>query len=82
MVELTPDALRHAVETLRFGAAGVGFLAGLVFSLSPIAVAAIPVALAYVTHARERREAIRLSAMFVAGMLATHVALGGRWSVS
>lgn len=85
MNELTPDALRHAVETFRFGAAGVGFIAGLAFSLSPIAVAAIPVALAYVTHARERREATRLGAMFVAGLLATHVALGvfaglgGRW---
>lgn len=76
MIELTPDALRHAVETFRFGAAGVGFLAGLAFSLSPVVVAAIPVALAYVTHARERREAIRLGAMFVAGMIATHVALG------
>ena len=77
MVELTPDALRHAVETFRYGAAGIGFLAGLAFSLSPIAVAAVPVALAYVSHARERREATRLGAMFVAGMLATHVALGG-----
>lgn len=77
MVELTPDALRHAVETFRCGAASIGFLAGLAFGLSPIAVAAIPVALAYVTPARERREATRLGAMFVAGMLATHVALGG-----
>lgn len=85
MVELTPEALRHAVETFRYGAAGVGFLAGLAFSISPLAVAAIPVALAYVTRARERREAIRLGALFVAGMLAAHVALGwvaglgGRW---
>lgn len=85
MVELTPDALRHAVETFRLGAAGIGFLAGLVFSFSPVAIAALPVALAYVTQARERREAIRLSTMFVAGMLATHVVLGavaglgGRW---
>lgn len=77
MVEPTPDALRQAVEAFRFGAAGIGFFAGLAFSLSPVAVAALPVALAYVTHARERREATRLGAMFVAGMLATHAALGG-----
>lgn len=85
MVELTPDALRHAVETFRFGVAGIGFVAGLAFSLSPVAAVAIPVALAYVSHAREPREAKRLGAMFVAGMLATHIALGaiaglgGRW---
>ena len=85
MIELTPDALRHAVEAMGYGAAGVGFLAGLAFSFNPVAVAAIPVALAYVTQARERREAMRLGSLFVAGMIATHVllgliaGLGGRW---
>lgn len=52
------------------------FLAGLVFSFNPVALAAIPVALAYVTKARERRQAALYGAMFVIGMLATHVALG------
>lgn len=86
MFELTPEALRHAVETLGYGAAGLGFLAGLTFSFNPVAVAAIPVALAYVTRARERVEALRLGVAFGAGMLATHVALGviagagGRWA--
>lgn len=76
MVELSPEALRQAVETFRYGAAGVGFLAGLAFGLSPVAMTAVPVALAYITRARQRREAIRLGAMFVVGMIATHVALG------
>lgn len=86
MLELTPDALRHAVETMGYGAAGLGFLAGLTFSFNPVAVAAIPVAQAYVTRARERGEAVRLGVAFVAGMVATHVALGviagfgGRWA--
>lgn len=86
MLEITPEALRHAVETMGYGAAGLGFLAGLTFSFSPVTVAAIPVALAYVTRARERGEAVRLGAAFVAGMLATHIALGlvagagGRWA--
>ena len=85
MFELTPDALRHAVEAMGYGAAGAGFLAGLAFSFNPVAVAAIPVALAYVTQARERREVMRLGSMFVTGMVATHVllgliaGLGGRW---
>lgn len=52
------------------------FLAGLVFSVNPVAMAAVPVALAYVTKARETRQAAAYGAMFVAGMLVTHVALG------
>jgi cytochrome c-type biogenesis protein len=61
------------------------FLAGLVFSTNPVAMAAVPVALAYVTRARETRQALMYGAMFVLGMLATHVVLGllaglgGRW---
>lgn len=52
------------------------FLAGLVFSTNPVAMAAVPVALAYVTKARETRQAVMYGAMFVLGMLVTHVALG------
>lgn len=52
------------------------FLAGLVFSFNPVAMAAVPVALAYVTKARETRQAAVYGAMFVVGMLATHVVLG------
>lgn len=52
------------------------FLTGLVFSLNPLAMAAVPVALAYVTRARETRQAAVYGAMFVLGMLVTHVALG------
>ncbi len=42
------DALRLAVEQSRFAAVGVAFLAGLLFSVNPVAIAAIPVSLAYV----------------------------------
>jgi cytochrome c-type biogenesis protein len=76
LIELTPDVLRLTVETLSYGAAGFSFLAGLLFSFNPVAVAAIPVALAYVTQARERYEAIRLGGLFVLGMTVTHVLLG------
>lgn len=85
MVEWSPEALRHAVETVGYGAVGIGFLAGLAFSLSPMAVAAIPVALAYISNAREQYEARRLGVLFVAGMITTHgvlgfaAGLGGQW---
>ena len=61
------------------------FLTGLVFSFNPVALASVPVALAYVTKARETRQAVLYGAMFVAGMLVTHVVLGflaglgGQW---
>jgi cytochrome c-type biogenesis protein len=61
------------------------FLTGLVFSFNPVALASVPVALAYVTRARETRQAALYGAMFVVGMLVTHVVLGflaglgGQW---
>lgn len=85
MVDLAPEALRHAVETMGFASAGIGFLAGLLFSFNPLAVAAIPVTLAYVTKARETHEAVRLGGLFILGLILTHVllgliaGLGGRW---
>ena len=64
---------------------GVSFLAGLFFSVNPVAMAAIPVSLAYVTKARETRQAVLFGSMFILGMIVTHVllgfiaGLGGRW---
>jgi cytochrome c-type biogenesis protein len=80
-----PEALRQTVEQHGLAAAGIGLLAGLVFSFNPVAMAAIPVSLAYVTKAREKREAILFGAMFILGMIATHgvlgllAGLGGHW---
>lgn len=77
--------LQQTVEQGGLAALGVGFMAGLFFSFNPVAMAAIPVSLAYVTRARERRQAILYGVMFVFGMLATHAALGfvaglgGQW---
>ncbi len=73
---MEPDALRQAVEQAGIAAVGVGFLTGLVFSFNPVALASIPVSLAYVTRARERKQAILFGAMFIVGMLITHAALG------
>lgn len=70
------DTLRQAVEQSRYAAIGVGFLAGLFFSINPVAIAAIPVSLAYVTRARERPTALRFGSMFILGLVITHVLLG------
>lgn len=79
------DALRQAVERASLAAAGIGFLAGFAFSFNPVAMAAIPVSLAYVTKAREKLQAILFGAMFILGMVVTHgllglvAGLGGHW---
>jgi cytochrome c-type biogenesis protein len=80
------EALRQAVEHAGLAAAGVAFLAGLVFSLNPVALASIPVSLAYVTRGRNKNQALLFGAMFILGMTLTHVVLGfiaglgGKWA--
>lgn len=72
------------------GVAGLGtaLLAGFLFSFAPVAVASIPVVLAYVTRARAFREAVSYGLAFAAGLVLTHVALGvaaalgGAWAQS
>lgn len=62
-----------------------GFTAGFLFSFNPVALAAIPVSLAYVTKAHEQKAAVLYAAAFVLGMLVIHIflgaaaALGGLW---
>jgi len=79
------DTLRQTVEHAGLASAGVGFLTGLFFSVNPVAIAAIPVSLAYVTKAKEKRTTILFGGMFILGLIATHVLLGlvagfgGRW---
>ena len=79
------ESLRLAVEHAGFAAAGIAFLAGLVFSFNPVALASIPVSLAYVTRGRDKSQALLFGAMFVVGMILTHVVLGliaglgGKW---
>jgi hypothetical protein len=58
------DVLRQAAEHLGIFALAIGFLAGLVFGFNPVALASIPVSLAYVTKARATREAIVFGAAF------------------
>lgn len=80
------------IESLRFTLSEptwlglvVAFTAGFVFSFNTVAVAAIPVTLAYVTKAHSPRRALVLGSAFIAGLLVTHTvlgvaaALGGEW---
>ncbi|WP_225709430.1 cytochrome c biogenesis CcdA family protein [Bradyrhizobium cenepequi] len=67
-------------------AIGVAFVAGLVFSFNPVALASIPVSLAYVTKGRDKGQALMFGSMFILGMILTHVVLGfvaglgGKWA--
>ena len=70
------DSLSQVFVHGQWVALGIAFLAGLTFSFNPVALAVLPVSLAYVTRAREPREALQYGAMFVLGMLLTHVLLG------
>ena len=80
------ETLRSAIEHAGLAAAGVGFLAGLAFGFNPVALASIPVSLAYVTKGRDKGEALLFGAMFILGMVLTHVVLGfiaglgGKWA--
>lgn len=70
------EALLQAVAQAGVGALWAGFLTGFVFSFNPVALAAIPVSLAYVTISRSPRQALCYGGLFVLGMIVTHVALG------
>jgi len=70
------DSLQQAVQGASATAVAIAFLAGVLFSFNPVALAAIPVSLAYVTKARAPRQAMLFGSMFIAGMVLTHVLLG------
>lgn len=70
------EALRQAVSHGGVAALWVGLAAGFAFSFNPVALAAIPVSLAYVTKARSKRQAALFGSFFVLGMIVTHTGLG------
>lgn len=70
------EHLRIVAEQASLASLLIGFTTGFVFSFNPVALAAIPVSLAYVTKSHEQRVAIHYAASFVLGMLLVHVALG------
>lgn len=70
------DQLRVVAQQASLASLLIGFTTGFLFSFNPVALAAIPVSLAYVTKSHEQRVALHYAAAFVLGMLAVHVALG------
>lgn len=82
------DTLRQAVQHTGLLTLGIGFLAGLVFSFNPVAMASIPVSLAYVTKARTAQESILFGVTFTTGMIVVQTSLGfvaglgGSWAAS
>ena len=79
------STLRATLEQASLASLGVGFAAGFIFSFNPVALAAIPVSLAYVTKAHAPRRALYFGGMFILGLIVTHVlmgfiaGLGGQW---
>ncbi len=79
------ESLRSTLEQASIASLAIGLAVGFLFSFNPVALAAIPVSLAYVTKAQETRRAVLFASMFVLGMILTHVvlglaaALGGAW---
>lgn len=70
------QALQAAAEQANLAALGLSFLTGFLFSFNPVAFAAIPVSLAYVTKAHEPRRAVLYGGMFILGMIVIHLVLG------
>lgn len=70
------EALRAALNEPSWLGLVLGFTAGFVFSFNTVALAAIPVTLAYVTKAHEPRRSLWLGSAFILGLLVTHVVLG------
>ncbi len=70
------EQLRAVAQQASIASLAIGFTTGFLFSFNPVALAAIPVSLAYVTKSHEQRVALHYAAAFVVGMLLVHAALG------
>lgn len=70
------QAVRGTLEQASLASLAVGLALGFLFSFNPVALASIPVSLAYVTKAHAPRRAVLFGSMFVLGMILAHVVLG------
>jgi cytochrome c-type biogenesis protein len=70
------QSLQQAVQQIGAAALAVSFVAGVLFSFNPVALAAIPVSMAYVAKARSSQQALWFGAVFIAGMVLAQMVLG------
>lgn len=70
------ESLHGTLEQATLASLVAGFLVGFLFSFNPVALAAIPVSLAYATKAQAPGQAAFYGGMFILGMVATHMVLG------
>lgn len=75
-IDLSLGHIKYVLREPTFAGLAIGFIAGLVFSFNPVAFTSIPVMLAYVTKATEKRRAVLMGLAFVSGMILIHVVLG------
>ncbi len=79
------ESLRATLEQASLASLGIGFLLGFTFTFNPVALASIPVSLAYVTKAREPKTATLYGGLFILGMVIVQTLLGliagfgGQW---
>jgi hypothetical protein len=69
------DTLQPAAGHAGVAVLGAGFLAGLIFSFNPVALASIPMSLAYVTKARTAQQSLQFGAAYTVGMITIRVLL-------
>jgi cytochrome c-type biogenesis protein len=75
-IDLSRQVLQETFQQASFAGVALAFLAGFVFSFNPVSFASIPVVLAYVTRAHEKKQALSLGGAFILGLILTHVLLG------
>jgi cytochrome c-type biogenesis protein len=70
------EVVRNTLEQANVASLAVGLAIGFLFSFNPVALAALPVSLAYLTKAQAPQRSALLASMFVLGMIVTHALLG------
>jgi cytochrome c-type biogenesis protein len=79
------EVVHNTLEQASLASLALGVAIGFFFSFNPVALAAIPVSIAYLTKSQVPRRVALLGALFVLGMVVTHVvfglvaSLGGGW---
>ena len=79
------ESVRSTLEQASLTSLAIGVAIGFLFSFNPVALAALPVSLAYLTKAQTAQRTVLLGSMFVLGMITTHallglvIGLGGGW---